>query len=82
MCKQYVDIVGHYEKILSKEEIQEITDNGQPLIKVQSDLNRGMIWWSAAWILLILSAFIIIDLVSDGPQLITNFWTWISVQCS
>ena len=72
MCKQYNDILAHYEKVLPKEEIQQITDNGQPLIKAQSNLKCGMICWSCVWVLLILAAFIIIDLVSDGPHLISS----------
>lgn len=72
MCKQYDDIVAHYEKVLSKEEILQITDSGQPLIKAQDDLKRGMIRWSITWVLLILAAFTIIDFVGDGPHIIEN----------
>lgn len=70
LCKQYDDIVAHYEKVLSREEIQQITDNGQPLTKAQRALNRGMIGWSITWILLILIAFVIIDIVGYGPHII------------
>lgn len=72
MCKQYEDIVSHYEKALPKEEIQQITDNGQPLTKAQSTLKGGMIRWSIVWVLLILAAFIVIDYVGDGPHIIHN----------
>lgn len=72
MCKQYDDIVDHYEKVLSREEIQQITDNGQPLIKAQSILKRGMIRWSIIWVLFILAAFIVIDFVGDGPHIVEN----------
>ena len=72
MCKQYDDIVDHYEKVLSREEIQQITDNGQPLIKAQSNLRRGMIRWSIIWVLFILAAFIVIDFVGDGPHIVEN----------
>ena len=72
MCKQYDDIVDHYEKVLSREEIQQITDNGQPLIKAQSNLKRGMIRWSIIWVLFILAAFIVIDFVGDGPHIVEN----------
>ena len=72
MCKQYDDIVTHYEMVLSKEDIQQITDNGRPLTIAQSDLKRGMIRWSIAWVFLILSAFIVIDFVGDGPHIIDN----------
>lgn len=72
MCKQYDDIVANYEKVLSKEEIQQITDNGQPLAKALNALNRGMIGWSITWVLLILAALIVIDFVGDGPHFIKN----------
>ena len=72
MCEQYDDIVTHYEMVLSKEDIQQITDNGQPLTSAQSDLKRGMIRWSIAWVFLILSAFVVIDFVGDGPHIIEN----------
>ena len=72
MCKQYDDIVDHYEKVLSREEIQQITDNGQPLTKAQSNLKRGMIRWSITWVLFILAAFIVIDFVGDGPHIVEN----------
>lgn len=70
MCKQYNDIVEHYEKVLSKEEIQQITDNGLPLTKAQSTLKHGMIVWSIAWILLITTAFIVVDFIGNGPHII------------
>lgn len=72
MCRQYDDIVAHYEKVLSKEEIQQITNNGQPLAKAKNALKRGMIGWSIIWVLLILTAFIVIDFVGDGPHIIEN----------
>lgn len=72
MCKQYDDIVTHCEMALSKEDILQITDNGQPLTSAQSDLKRGMIRWSIAWVLLIIVAFIVIDFVGDGPHIIEN----------
>lgn len=72
MCKQYDDIVALYEKVLSKEDIQQITDNGQPLNKAQNELNSGMIGWSIAWILLILASFTVIDFIGDGPHIIEN----------
>lgn len=75
MCKQYDDIVDHYEKVLSKEEIQQITENGQPLTKAQNALKRGMIGWSIAWILLILAAFAVIDFIGDGPHIIENIFS-------
>ena len=49
-----------------------ITDNGQPLIKAQSNLKRGMIRWSIIWVLFILAAFIVIDFVGDGPHIVEN----------
>lgn len=72
MCKQYEDIVAYYEKVLPKEEIQQITDNGQPLAKAQSTLKRGMIRWSIAWVLLIMAAFIVVDFIGEGPHIIEN----------
>lgn len=72
MCKQYEDIVSHYEKVLPKEEIQQITDNGQPLTKAQFTLKSGMIRWSIAWVLLIMAAFIVVDFVGEGPHIIEN----------
>lgn len=72
MCKQYNDIVDHYEKVLSKEEIQQITDNGQPLTKAQNALKSGMVGWSIAWVLLILASFTVIDFIGDGPHIIEN----------
>lgn len=73
MCKQYTDLVNHYEKVLSKEDIQQITDNGQPFAKAQNSLKRGMIIWSITWILLVATAFIIVDYISDGPHIIKQF---------
>lgn len=73
MCKQYTDLVNHYEKVLSKEDIQQITDNGQPLAKAQDSLKRGIIIWSIAWIFLVATAFIIVDYISDGPHIIKQF---------
>ncbi len=77
MCKQYDDIVVHYEKVLSKEEILQITDNSQQLTKAQSDLKRGMIGWSITWLLLILASFIVIDFVGDGPHVISTILSWV-----
>lgn len=72
MCKQYDDIVTHYKMVLPEEEIRQITSNGQPLTRAQSDLKNGMIRWSIAWVLLIMAAFIVVDFVGDGPQIIEN----------
>ncbi len=72
MCKQYEDIVSHYEKVLSKEEILLITDSGKLLKKAQSDLKRGMIRWSILWVLFILVAFVVVDFVGEGPHIIKN----------
>ena len=72
MCKQYDDIVDLYEKVLSKEEIQQITDNGQPLIKAQNTLKRGMISWSITWILFIAALFVVIDFIGEGPHIIKS----------
>ena len=72
MCQQYDDIVAHYQKVLSKEEIQQITDDDRPLIKAQKALSRGIIGWSVAWVLFILCSFIVIDLIGDGPHIIEN----------
>lgn len=77
MCKQYDDIVVHYEKVLSKEEILQITDNRQQLTKAQSDLNRGMIGWSVVWVLFLLAAFIVIDSVGNGPHIISTILSWV-----
>lgn len=72
MCKQYDDLVAHYENVLPDEEILQITDNGQPLAKAQNALKRGMIIWSIIWVLFILTAFIIIDFIGDGLHIIKN----------
>lgn len=82
MCKQYDDIVVHYEKVLSKEEIQQITDNGQPFIQAQSNLKHGMICWSVTWVLLILTAFTVIDFIGEGPHIISTIFSWIFLQLS
>ena len=58
--------------VLPEEEIRQITSNGQPLTRAQSDLKNGMIRWSIAWVLLIMAAFIVVDFVGDGPQIIEN----------
>lgn len=78
MRKQYDALVAHYKKVLPDEEIQQITDNGQPLVKAQNNLKRGMIGWSSAWILFILIAFIVIDLVGHGPHFIENALSMLS----
>lgn len=78
MCKQYDDIIAHYEKILSKDEIQQITDNGQPLTKAQKSLKRGMIVWSITWVFIILVAFIAIDFIGKGPHIIENTFLLLS----
>ena len=78
MCKQYDNIVAHYEKVLSKEEIQQITDNGQPLTRAQNSLKHGMIGWSITWVLFILVAFIVIDFIGDGPHIIENTLSMLS----
>lgn len=72
ICKQYDDIVAHYEKILSEDEIQQITNNGQSLTTAQNSLKCGMIGWSITWVLFILAAFIVIDFIGDGPHIIEN----------
>lgn len=72
MCKQYDDIVLHYEKVLSKEEIQKITDNGQPLAKAQKTLKNGIIGLSIIWFVLILILFTVVDVIGDGPHIIKN----------
>lgn len=70
MCKQYNDIVNHYEKVLSREDIQQITDNGQPFTEAKNSLKRGMIIWSITWIILIMTAFTIVDFIGEGPHII------------
>lgn len=77
MCKQYNDIIAHYKNVLPDEEIRQITDNGQPLAKAQKALKHGMIGWSIIWVLFILIAFIVIDLIGDGPHIIDNILSMI-----
>jgi len=77
--RQYNDLISHYDAVLSYEEIQQITNNGQPLIRAQKSLKRGMIVLSFIWILLILIAFIVIDSIGSGPQIIKNLLSTIAV---
>ena len=74
MCKQYDDIVNHYENVLSKEDIIQITDDGQPIKKAQNILKNGMIGWSIAWILLVVGGVVVIDFVGDGPHIIESIY--------
>ena len=84
--KQYDDIVNHYEKVLSKEDIIQITDDGQPIKKAQNILKNGMIGWSIAWILLVVGGVVVIDFVGDGPHIIESIYVelerFLSTICS
>lgn len=82
MCKHYDDIVLHYEKVLSNEDIQEVTNNGQPLTNACSDLKKGMILWSFIWIAFVLVAFIVIDYIGDGPHIVKGMLSWIGSKLS
>lgn len=75
MCKQYDELVAHYENVLPDEEIKQITGNGQPLTKAQNNLKCGMVGWSIVWVLFILVAFIVIDLIGDGPHIIKSIFS-------
>lgn len=72
ICRQYDDLVRHYEMVLSDEDIQQITDNGESLAEAQKSLRKNVILCSIIWILLILIAFVIVDFAGDGPHLIEN----------
>ncbi len=77
MRTKYDNIVAHYRKILSEDEIQQITNEGKLLTDAQTKLRRGMIIWSIVWLLLLLAAFVVIDYIGDGPHIISSFISWV-----
>lgn len=66
ILRQYDEILKHYEKILSKEDICEIAGNGETINKAKSELKWEIIMWATVWIVFILIAFMAIDGLENG----------------
>lgn len=77
IIKQYKNLIGNYENILSTDDIAAITNNGRNLEDAQTTLRRGMIVWSVVWVCFIIAAFVSIDCVGDGPHFIDGAINWI-----
>ena len=70
LCEQYEDLIEHYKRVLSEDDINHITDNGKMLAKAKKSLKNGMWLWSIVWIVILVAAFVLIDCIGDGPHLL------------
>ena len=69
---QYDDLLSHYERVLTKKDIQDITQKDAPRKKAEKKLRNGMIGLSLLWISLIILAGVLIRRAGGDPSVVTD----------
>ena len=82
VLSQYDEILKHYEKVLSKEDICEIAGNGETINKAKSKLKWEVATWAAVWIIFILIAFMTIDGLEKGMHFFSYLLCFVRRACS
>lgn len=72
---QFNELVKHYDKVLSREEIDYLTENGKTLLEVKRSLIHKTVAWSVIWGCLIIAFFIVVDVTGDGPHLLNQLFS-------
>ncbi len=70
--RQYDRLVEHYSKVLSSEDIDEITTRHKDVKNAERELQNKIWVWAIIWGIFLLVIFLVIDRIGEGPRVVSQ----------